>query len=97
MEEVAHDPSEFRMRREGPRLQPWALLWASCGWAGGQVGNIRDLPPLTQTIKRSWSLATKISLSSAVQVGKLRPSKAVTCPRSHGPNPGPKVFSFHSV
>lgn len=29
MEEVAHDPSEFRMRREGPRLQPWA---------GGQVG-----------------------------------------------------------
>ena len=24
MEEVAHDPSEFRMRREGPRLQPWA-------------------------------------------------------------------------
>lgn len=88
MEEVAHDPSEFRMRREGPRLQPWA---------GGQVGNIRDLPPLTQNIKRSWCLATKISLSSTVQVGKLRPREAVTCPRSHGPDPGPKVFSFHSV
>lgn len=29
MEEVAHDPSEFRMRRESPRLQPWV---------GGQVG-----------------------------------------------------------
>ena len=35
MEEVAHDPSEFRMRREGPRLQPWA---------GGVGGLLREVP-----------------------------------------------------
>lgn len=42
MEEVALDPSEFRMRRESPRLQP--------GWVDRWVRIFRDLPPLTLRI-----------------------------------------------